>query len=174
MQIKSQGVANIGAPEGSLGDPVDILANEEFARRPMIMGAFDFNCKLYKIYYDQGCKACYGDCDIDSKCRHVFITSLVFKAVKFCWTGENYGILDIPTDEFNSLAFEFHQKKWSTMVNSHSPYDCIINSLLSDGLVKVYNRINDYHVGDYESGILLLKIILDESGLSSQQQETRR
>ena len=44
-------------------------------------------------------------------------------------------------------------------------YNCIINSLSIDGLVKVYNRSADYHVGDYESGILLLKVILEELGL---------
>ena len=44
-------------------------------------------------------------------------------------------------------------------------YDCIINILFSDGLVKVYNCSSDYHIGDYESGILLLKVTHDESGL---------
>ena len=46
-------------------------------------------------------------------------------------------------------------------------YDCIINSLLSEGVVKVYNRSQDYHIVDYESGILLIKVILDESGLQT-------
>ena len=46
-------------------------------------------------------------------------------------------------------------------------YNCVINSLSSDGLVKVYNRIGDYHVGDCESGILLLKVILEESVLQT-------
>ena len=43
----------------------------------------------------------------------------------------------------------------------------IINILSSDGLAKVYNRSADYHVGDYESGILLLKVILEELGLQT-------
>jgi len=46
-------------------------------------------------------------------------------------------------------------------------YDYIFNSLFSDGLVKVYNRSNDYHIGDYWGGILLLKFILDKSSLQT-------
>ena len=46
-------------------------------------------------------------------------------------------------------------------------YNCSINSLSSDGLVKVYNRSDDYHVGEYESGILPLKVIIEESDLQT-------
>jgi len=43
-----------------------------------------------------------------------------------------------------------------------------INSISSDRLVKIYNRSQEYRVGDYESGILLIKVILDKSGLQIQ------
>ena len=52
---------DLGIPEGGLGDPADVLSNKKFARRPTIMDALDFNRKLYKIYDDQGCKACYDN-----------------------------------------------------------------------------------------------------------------
>ena len=34
-----------------------------------------------------------------------------------------------------------------------------------DGLIKVSNRSEDYHGGEWESGVLLIKVVLDESGL---------
>jgi len=43
-----------------------------------------------------------------------------------------------------------------------------INSISSDRLVKIYNRSQEYRVVDYESGILLIKVILDKSGLQIQ------
>ena len=42
-------------------------------------------------------------------------------------------------------------------------YDCIISSLSSDVLVKVSNRSEDYNWGDWESGVLLIKVVLDQS-----------
>ena len=139
---------------------------------------------MHKIYYDQGCKACYGDYNVNSEGRYVFVTALAFKAVKFCWTGENCGILNIPTDEFNSRGFELHKNilehdgefTLPYLVNYVSSYvdletraaqddgmmyNCIINSLSSDRLVKTYNCSDDYYVGEYESGILLLKVIIE-------------
>ena len=89
---------DLGALEGGLGNPAKVFPNKEFARIPTIKGALNFNHKLHKIYYNQGCKACYDNYDIDSEGRHSFVTALAFKAVKFCWTGENCGILDIPRD----------------------------------------------------------------------------
>ena len=46
-------------------------------------------------------------------------------------------------------------------------YDCIINIFSSEGLSKISNCSEDYHRGDYKSGILLIKAILDESGMQT-------
>ena len=46
-------------------------------------------------------------------------------------------------------------------------YDCIINSISSDAFAKVYNRSSNYHVGYYESVIILLKIVLYGSVLQT-------
>jgi len=73
------------------------------------MGALDFNRKLHNIYSDQSCKACFDNYDVDAEGRHSFVTVLAFKAVKFCWTGDHCGIMDIPTDKFNSSGFELHK-----------------------------------------------------------------
>ena len=43
---------DLGAPEGGLGDPAEVMPNKEFSRRPTIICALYFNRKLYKIYYD--------------------------------------------------------------------------------------------------------------------------
>ena len=44
-------------------------------------------------------------------------------------------------------------------------YNCIISSLSSEGLVKVSSISEDYHWGHWESGVLLIKVVLDKSGL---------
>ena len=41
-------------------------------------------------------------------------------------------------------------------------YGYIISSLSSEVLVKVSNRSEDYHWGDWESRVLLTKVVLDE------------
>ena len=39
------------------------------------------------------------------------------------------------------------------------------DSLSSEGIAKSYARQTDYHVNGAESGLLLVKVILEESGL---------
>ena len=46
-------------------------------------------------------------------------------------------------------------------------FESVINSLSSDSKRKIYNRSNDFHTFGEESGVLLIKIILDESGLQT-------
>ena len=43
----------------------------------------------------------------------------------------------------------------------------MLYSLLSNGLVKDYNCSDDCHMGDYECGILLLKVIFDKFSLQT-------
>ena len=46
-------------------------------------------------------------------------------------------------------------------------FSCVLNSLSSEGALKVYNRNTDFHVNGQESGILLTKVVLLESGLQT-------
>ena len=46
-------------------------------------------------------------------------------------------------------------------------YDFIINSLSSDGLVKIYYCSDNYHVGEDKNGILLFKFTIEESGFQT-------
>ena len=43
-------------------------------------------------------------------------------------------------------------------------FECAINSISFEGKVKAYNRLHEYHVNDTESGMLLVKVVLDKSG----------
>ena len=85
------------------------MVTKELARRPTIMRELDLNHKLHKIYYNQGCKLYYSNYDVYSEGSHAFVPALAFKDVKFCWEGENFRSLDIPTDEFNSRGFDLHK-----------------------------------------------------------------
>ena len=46
-------------------------------------------------------------------------------------------------------------------------FEAVINSLSSDGKCKIYNRSEDFHTLGEDSGILLIKTVLDESGLQT-------
>ena len=46
-------------------------------------------------------------------------------------------------------------------------FSCILNSLSSEGAIKVYNRSSDFMIDNEESGVLLLKVVLEESGLQT-------
>ena len=44
-------------------------------------------------------------------------------------------------------------------------FSCAQDSLSSEGIAKIYARQSDYHVNGVESGLLLVKVILEELGL---------
>ena len=161
-----------------------------FQRRPIIDGVLDYTDKLHKAVYDEGCKSAYKGYEIDDQGRHAFTTALKFKAKSFGWGGDDSGILDVPTgdtDEHGNPVLKFlleHDgeftlpdiktwvESWIGRDNRASQDDamlfsCILNGLSSEGTIKVYNRSNDFMVGNNESGTLLLKVVLEESGLQT-------
>ena len=114
--------------------------------------------------------------------------ALTFKVKRFGWGGDSCGILDIPTDDFTSLGGTVHKYllesdgKFSltflkqyveTYINvpvceaqdDAMLLEAVINSLSSNGKYKMYNRSEDFHTLGEESGVLLIKTILDESGI---------
>ena len=161
-----------------------------FQRRPIIDGVLDFTDKLHKAIYDEGCKAAYEDYAIDDQGRHAFTTALRFKAKSFGWGGDETGILDVPTGETDDNGNpvtkyllehdgEFTLEEVTTWVTSYISqenrasqddamlFSCILNSLSSEGKIRVYNRSKDFMVDNSESGTLLLKVVLEESGLQT-------
>ena len=44
-------------------------------------------------------------------------------------------------------------------------FESVINRILLEGKVKVYNRSTEFHVTDNESALLLIKVTLDEYSL---------
>ena len=104
------------------------------------------------------------------------------------WMGDNCGVLDILSNRFDPNRNDIHKyilerdgnfnlpfltdfvSKYITLNSSAAQddvmlYKCIISSLSSDGLFKVSNCSEDYYWGDWESGVLIIKVVLDESGL---------
>ena len=43
-------------------------------------------------------------------------------------------------------------------------FKCVINRMSLKGKGKVYNYIKEYHIDGGKNGLLLMKVILDESG----------
>ena len=181
-------LANSGASAGvtvqiSLGIPEPV-----YNRRHAIDGVLYFTIKTHKLYYDKSCNKCYKNYDVDPEGRHVLVTALSFMVKKFRWGNDTCDILDIASDKFDPRGRKIHKfllehdgefdllflsDGVSTYItlNSRSAqdntmiYDCIISSLSSDVLVKISNRPKDYHWGEWESGVLLIKVVLDKSGL---------
>ena len=73
------------------------------------MGALDFDNKLHKIFYNQGYVKCYNSYNVDAEVSHALVTSLLFKANRFSWDGDTCGILNIPSDQWDSNANEVHK-----------------------------------------------------------------
>ena len=46
-------------------------------------------------------------------------------------------------------------------------FNYIVNSLTSDGLAKIYSKYDDFIAAGYNSGIILLKVALEEVGLKT-------
>ena len=51
--------------------------------------------------------------------------------------------------------------------NDDMLFNCIVYSLISDGLVNIYSKYDNFTTVGYNSSILLLKIVLEESGLTT-------
>ena len=153
----------------------------------MFNGVLNFSNKLHKSIYDGGCTKVYKDYDVDDEARHAFVTAFSFKAKQMAWGGDNGGILDIPqgVDPSGNPVFKFLldsdgeftlrelQAYVSTFINTDTRasqddamvWSCALDSLSSIGQVKIYSRSAEYKVLGTESGLLLLKVILMESGL---------
>ena len=104
------------------------------------------------------------------------------------WHGDGAGIMDYPTEETTAsgalvtkIILEWDGelelvdlKVWVKLyVSSKSRasqdddimlFNCIVNSITSDGLVKIYSKYNDFTTAWYNNWILLLKVVLEESG----------
>ena len=50
-----------------------------FQKRMNVDGTLDFNNKVHKFYYDQGCKQFYEGYDFDIEGHHAFIMALTFE-----------------------------------------------------------------------------------------------
>ena len=157
---------------------------------PTITGLLDFGQKLHKAYYNEGCKKFFDGFNIGPKGCHTFVMALTFKIKQFGWGGDACDILDIPTDDFTNLGGRVHKylleldgelslkflKDYvETYINVPARevqddtmlFKAVINSLSSDGKCKIYNRSKDFHTLGEESGVLLIKTILDKSGLQT-------
>ena len=118
----------------------------------------------------------------------------MFKATKFQWEGDIPGILDIPSRKYNSRGHDIYKNLLEsdgkcdisflilyidTYIDLETRaaqedeilFKCMINNLSSEGKVKVYNHSREFTAGLDTSGILLLKVILDESGLQKKLNE---
>ena len=141
-------------------------------------------------YDNEGCKKFYNGFDIYPEGRHAFIMALTLKFKCFIWGGDASGILNIPTEEFNNLDERIHKY----LLESDGEFsltflreyvetyidvpareaqddamlsEAVLNSLSSDGKCKIYNRSEDFHTLEEESGVLLIKTILEKSGLQT-------
>ena len=136
-----------------------------YTQRPAIDRILDFVIKTPKSYYNQGCKQCYENYDVDPEGQHAFVTVLSLKVNKFVWGNNLFGILDITSDQFDPNRHEIHKlllehngkfnllfltefvKSYITL-NSRAAQDdamiyaCIISSLISEDLVKLSNILN--------------------------------
>ena len=150
--------------------------------RPHIQGLLDFTNKLHTNIYEFGCKSCYTYYDVDSVDRRDFIVAITFKSKRMAWIDETAGIMDIPTGKRTTHGNSDSEYKLGALyryveicISTESRvsqdeamlFSCILNSLSAEGADKVYNISEDFHYNRQESGILLAKVVLEESGLQT-------
>ena len=169
-----------------------------FQRSPTVDGVLDFTNKLHKTVYDEGCKKLEGPSyDLCASGRHTFLTSLTFRSQKMKWSDDGTGILDYPTGATSASGTLITKnvlecdgeldlealKIWvQSFVSSESRaaqdddmlFNCIVNSLSSDGMVKVYSRYDDFTTAGYNSSILLMKLVFRRSRSKDKRQDYGR
>lgn len=161
-----------------------------FALRPSIKGKLDFSRKADLKCFEQGSKSVYDEYPMDAPAKESFLLALSLRAQDQEWmTPNKTGVLDINIggakyplcEHYGSLTLRqvtLHVESWFSAQGRESQDDqmiveCLRASLSSEALLKVYQKREKFHVQDTSlgstraSGVLMLKVVLDESSLTS-------
>ena len=80
-----------------------------YNQMPAIEVILDFTVNTHKYYYNQGCKRCYKNYDVNPEGQYAFVTDLSFKVNKFSWGNDTCDILYIPSEIFDPNRNEIHK-----------------------------------------------------------------
>jgi len=173
--------------------PGDYSDEEEFSARPKVKGVIKFSNKQDMAFYKAGSKRFFEDYSVDPTELQAFTLALSLRAKDHEWTTPSgTGILDIPesgtalnqaqpfkTDsllkvygKINLDRIKAYVKTWidteSRAVQDDAMlFSAVKDSLSKNGLTRVFQRQEDFTVHGKESGVLVVKTVLDESGLTT-------
>ena len=175
----------------SRSDPeVDNQAPVEFTLSPAMAhtGIIDyFTTQGRKMYSAATAKLLEDLYDCNAEDLYTFLKALRERAREYSWDMDGVGIMSIPDDPVNPTTFKsmidnhgeidietirafeevYFQGRSRSTQDAALLYKCLMNSISKEGKKKILVWEDQYQIGRYGSGNLLLKIIVRESHLDT-------
>ena len=156
--------------------------------RPSFKGLLDWSKKEHMRYWEEGVKPVMEDYSMDAMSKSAFVLLTKLRAQDYQWSDpQGLGVLDIEIgrtflpllDHYGSIPVATLRATlidWVTLPTRGAQddamiYQCIRKSLSQDALLRVFKKKELFEIttlsGVHTSGILFLKVVLDESSLTS-------
>ena len=175
---------------GTATATVAATAPPAFSLRPSIQGQLDFEKKGDRRVFERGAASVYDEYPMDAHHKEGFLLALSLRAQEQNWsTVAKTGVLDVEVggtrynlcEHYGSLTatqIKAYVASWFSSEGRESQDDqmiveCLRASLSKEALLKAYQHREKFTVQDNslgsprECGVLMLKVTLDESSLTS-------
>ena len=165
-------------------DPVEFALSPAMAHNGIIDYSTTQGRKMYSAATAKLSEDLY-DCNAED--LYTFLKALKERAREYSWDMDGVGIMSIPDDPVNPTMFKsmidnhgeidietirafeevYVQGRSRSAQDAALLYKCLMNSISKEGKKKILVWEDQYQIGRYGSGNLLLKIIVRESHLDT-------
>ena len=174
---------------GAAGQPARAaIVQAPAMNRPTYAGLLDWNQKEHVKYWEEGVKPSMEDYSMDALSKSSFVLQTKLRVHDCVWSTRNgLGVLDIPKDgdfiplldHYGSITIQELQAFVRPWIDANSRaaqddtmvYEYTRRTLSSEALLRAFQKKDLFHIrkggGTFPSGVLFLKVVLDESSLSS-------
>ena len=156
--------------------------------RPSYDGILNWGLKEHTRYWEEGVKPIMDEYSMDAMSKSAFVLLTKLRAQDYEWsTPQGAGVLDVQIDEesfplldhYGSLSIAQLRAYVTPWVMQHNRaaqddamvYECIRKTLSQDALLRAFKKKDLFELsnptGTHTSGVLFLKVVLDESSLTS-------
>ena len=165
-------------------DPVEFALSPAMAHNGIIDYSTTQGRKMYSAATAKLSEDLY-DCNAED--LYTFLKALKERAREYSWDMDGVGIMSIPDDPVNPTMFKsmidnhgeidietirafeevYVQGRSRSAQDAALLYKCLMNSISKEGKKKILVWEDQYQIGRYGSGNLLLKVIVRESHLDT-------
>ena len=157
--------------------------------RPSYAGVLNWKKKEHLKYYEEGVKPLLKNYAMDAHEKSIFVLTCRLRAQDYEWsTTLGSGILNVLKngqrvnllDHYGSISTEQLRAEvttWAHLLSRATQddtmlYECIRNTLSKEALLRVFAKRDVFELpnnigGLHTSGVMFLKVVLDESSLAS-------